>query len=476
MRNAERSAHSVISIQRRLVLWMTAALVLALAVVLAATYLSAYRQISQVFDEELKRIALAVHLREGGAQEPTLRIARPGFNLSVRAYDRSGNVIFATVLPTMPPEAPKLYAEGFAMLPTSEGDWRVYTHLSARGVVQVGQPAAVRAALARRLSFRMALPELLLSPLLVLLALWVLKRGLGPLAQVSRLVQNRDAKRLQPLPTADVPPELLPLIEEINALMVRLARSMDEQRRFVADAAHELRSPIAALALQAQVAQRSQTPEARAAAYEELKRGIARATRLVEQLLRLASLGPDAPREPLRVLDLAQLARQVVGNFAARADDLGVDLGAEAPEPVLVRGAESELVSLVANLADNALRYAPRGSQVTVKVWCDSRTAALQVVDAGRGIPPQERSRVFERFQRVAGDGTHGIGLGLPIARAIVERHGGEISLEDAHAGRPMPGLAVLVTLPLHAPQPLSGPLPVDQGRGDGMKASLSAR
>lgn len=466
----------MISIQRRLVLWMTAALALAMAVVLAATYFSAYNQLNQVFDDELQKIAEAVHLREGPAQEPALRLARPGFNLSVRAYDPDGKVLFATVLPTMPPETPKLYSEGFHLLPTSEGDWRVYTHVSPQGIVQVGQPAAVRAALARSLSFRMALPELLLSPLLVLLALWVLKRGLAPLQQVSRRVQDRDAERLEPLPTRDVPPELLPLIAEINALMVRLASSMDEQRRFVADAAHELRSPIAALALQAQVAQRSQTPEARFAAYEELKRGIARATRLVEQLLRLARLGPDAPREAPRVVDLAQLARQVVGNFAARADELGVDLGADAAEPVLVRGAESELVSLVANLADNALRYAPRESEVTVRVWSDNRTAALQVIDAGPGIPAHERGRVFDRFQRVAGDTTHGIGLGLPIAKAIVERHGGEISLDDAHAGRPLPGLAVLVTFPLHQPQPRSDPARTDHARRDELKASLSTR
>jgi two-component system, OmpR family, sensor kinase len=278
------------------------------------------------------------------------------------------------------------------------------------------------------------------------------------------------------LPAEDVPAELRPLIDEINALMRRLATALESQRRFVADAAHELRSPVAALALQAQVAQRSQAPEARAAAYDELKRGIARATRLVEQLLRLARLGPDAPREALRVVDLAQLARQVVGNFAARADDLGVDLGAEASEPVLVRGAESELTSLIANLADNALRYAPRDSQVTVRVWRDNTTAALQVLDAGRGIPAHERKRVFDRFQRVAGDATHGIGLGLPIAKAIAERHGGEISLDDAHPGRPRPGLAVLVTLPLYSPQTLADPARTDHAARDALRASLSIR
>jgi signal transduction histidine kinase len=438
----------VISIQRKLVLWMLGALVVGVAMVLAATYTFAYREVSRLFDDELRKVAEAVQMREEWIEDSELRLARPGFNLSVRAYDTNGRMIFETVLPSMPPDAAKIYVEGFNLVYTQEGPWHVYTHVTPQGIVQVGQAAAIRAALARELSFRMAMPELLLSPLLVLLALWVLRRGLSPLKQISRRVQDRDAERLDPLPAEDVPAELRPLIDEINALMRRLATALESQRRFVADAAHELRSPVAALALQAQVAQRAQDPDARSAAFDELKHGIGRAARLVEQLLRLARLGPEAPREALRQVDLAQLARDVVGANAARADALGVDLGAEAAQPVRLMGAESELGSLISNLVDNALRYAPRDSEVTVKVWQDNRTAALQVIDAGPGIPPADRERVFERFQRVHDDPTHGIGLGLPIARAIAERHGGAISLDEAFPGRPMPGLAVLVTLP----------------------------
>jgi signal transduction histidine kinase len=138
----------------------------------------------------------------------------------------------------------------------------------------------------------------------------------------------------------------------------------------------------------------------------------------------------------------------VVAAFAARADALGVDLGVDAPKNVRVSGAEAELRSLIANLVDNALRYAPRDSQVTVSARATGEAVALEVLDGGPGIPADHRTRVFERFQRIPGDATHGTGVGLHIVAKVVERHGGRISLEDAHPGRSLPGLLVRVLLP----------------------------
>jgi two-component system, OmpR family, sensor kinase len=245
-----------------------------------------------------------------------------------------------------------------------------------------------------------------------------------------------------------VPQELMPLVEQINLLLERLSVSLDSQRRFVADAAHELRSPVAAILLQAQVAERSQRPSERAAAFAELRRGIARASRLVEQLLHLARLEPGVPREPVREIDFAALVREVVGMYAARADDLGIDLGVDGPLCAPMNGAESELRSLIGNLIDNALRYAPRGSEVTVQLKAEARAVEMRVIDGGPGIPDAERDRVFHRFQRVPGDPTRGSGLGLPIAKAIVERHEGSIVLMDAVAGEANRGLLVRVRLP----------------------------
>jgi two-component system OmpR family sensor kinase len=434
------------SIRANLVLWMVTALALGSIVVLAATYALTRKQVGTVFDEELRQVAHAVHLREDWVQTRRMRIARPGFALSVRAYDKTGRVYFETALPSLPADLPQGFGEGLGTLDTAEGPWRVYTHVTEEGIVQVGQPLATRDVLARDLSISVLMPMLLLIPLLAVLITWVLKRGLMPLAETSRRVSDRDASRLDPLPTADVPAELLPLIEQINGLLKRLDGSLGAQRRFLADAAHELRSPVAALALQVQLAERAHTPAARHAAFRELAHGVERARRLVQQLLDFARLEPGVQSEPFVPVDLARLVRDVVARYSAQAPE--VDLGADTPPSALTPGSEAELSSLIENLVDNALRYAPAGSAVTVSVKPQGERIELAIVDAGRGIPESERERVFERFHRVPGDSTRGTGLGLAIVKAIVERHQGTIALADAQPGGDPPGLAVRIEFP----------------------------
>jgi signal transduction histidine kinase len=436
------------SIRRELVLWLMGTLVLGVAVVALATYYAALRQIGTLFDAELRLIAQAVHLREDWMEAGNVRIAREDVAFAVRAYDDGGRVFFESGLPSLPPDAPKTLDPGFSDVDTPDGPWRVYTHVTPEGIVQVAQPESIRDALARELSLRMLLPEIVFIPVLTLLVAWILKRSLAPLDAASARVRERDAARLDPLPTAGVPQELAPLVEQINALLERVAASIDTQRRFFADAAHELRSPVAALALQIQLAERAQTEAARAAALAELKSGIARAGRLVQQLLDLARLEPGVAAEPPAPVDLAQLVREVIGGFAARADSEAIDLGVDAPASLHVVGADSELRSLVANLVDNALRYAPRESAVTVSLRAAGEEVELEVEDAGPGIPPEQRERVLRRFQRVPGDATAGTGLGLPIAKAIVERHRGSLRLGEARPGREPPGLRVQVRLP----------------------------
>jgi two-component system OmpR family sensor kinase len=289
------------------------------------------------------------------------------------------------------------------------------------------------------------MPMLMLIPLLAVLVAWVLKRGLAPLDETSRRVSDRDASRLDPLPTDSVPRELLPLIEQINALLARLEGALGAQRRFLADAAHELRSPVAALALQVQLAERAHSPAARATALAELERGVERARRLVQQLMDFARLEPGVQSAPFQPVNVARIAREVVGSYAPRAEAQEVDLGADAPVAAWISGVEAELRSLIENLVDNALRYAPGNSAVTVSVRAGDADVELAVMDAGRGIPADERDRVFERFHRVAGDATRGTGLGLAIVKAIVERHQGTIALADSQPGAPLPGLAVRI-------------------------------
>ena len=439
------------SIRLDLLLWLTGTLVLGVLVVAFATYQTARAQINAMLDDELHQIARAVHLREDWVEAGNVRIAREDVAFAVRAYDEGGRVFFESGLPSLPADAPKTLEPGFSEVEAPDGPWRVYTHVTPEGVVQVAQPEEIREALARELALRMAVPELVFIPILAALMLWVLRRRLRPLYDTSNRVRERDAARLDPLPTQDVPEELLPLVEQINALLARLAASLETERRFVADAAHELRSPVAALALQVQLAERAQSDAARAEALAELKLGIARAGRLVQQLLDLARLEPGVVSESPAPVDLALLVRDVIGDFVARADLQGIDLGAEAPPSLVVTGATSELRSLLANLVDNALRYAPAHSAVTVSLREVGDEVELAVEDAGPGIPPEQRERVLRRFQRVPGDVTSGSGLGLPIAKAIAERHRGSLRLVEARPGTERPGLSVQVRLPLAA-------------------------
>ena len=436
------------SIRSNLVLWVVTTLALGTVVVLAATYVLTRQQVGRLFDEELKQVALAVHLREDWTQMRRVRIARPGFALSVRAYDKTGRVYFETALPSLPGDLPQTFTEGLASIGTVDGAWRVYTHVTEEGTVQVGQAVAARDALARELSLSVLMPMLLLIPALGVVVGWALKRGLQPLNETSRRVSDRDASRLDPLPTRNVPAELLPLVEQINGLLGRLETSLDAQRRFLADAAHELRSPVAALALQVQLAERAHSAAARSAALHELARGVERARRLVQQLMDFARLDAAVPLQAFAPVNLAALAREVVAGYVARAESEDVDLGVEAPATLHAFGADAELRSLLENLVDNALRYAPSGSAVTVSVSAAHGMVELTVSDAGRGIPEAERERVFERFYRAAGDATRGTGLGLAIVKAIVERHQGSIRLADADPQAQPPGLAVSIRLP----------------------------
>jgi len=448
------------SIRTGLLAWLSAALALGFALVIAITYVLTRQQIGDLYDDELRQVAYAIHLREDWTEQ-RLRIARAGFALSVRAYDAAGKTYFETAQPSFPSDAPQTKEEGFLRTDTVDGVWRIYTHVAPEGIVQVGQARAERDAMARNLSAKVVMPLLLLIPVLVGLVAWVLTRALRPIEETSAMVSDRDANRLDALPTADVPHELQPLIGQVNGLLARLSQSLEGQRRFLADVAHELRSPVSVLAIQVQLGRRSADAKQRAAAFEELEAGIERVRRLVQQLLDFARLDPSMPADAPVPVDLAKVARGVVAGCAVYAEQRGIDVGADAPAPVGVLGREPELESLVTNLLDNALRYAPAGSAVTVAVQQRGEKAELRVTDHGPGIPPHERPNVFARFYRVRGDSTPGSGLGLAICKAIAERNAASIQLEDAFPGQELPGLVVTVHLPLE-------PIPEERAPAEG--------
>jgi signal transduction histidine kinase len=263
---------------------------------------------------------------------------------------------------------------------------------------------------------------------------------------VSQQVTERGAEALSPLPAAGLPDEVAPLVGSLNALLQRLSAAFDAQRAFVADAAHELRSPLTALKLQVQMLQRAHDPADRAAATEALAQGVDRASRLVEQLLTLARNEPGARQAPLQPVDLSEAVRQALADAGPLAAERGTTLALEAVGPVQVQGDATALTALARNLADNAVRYAPPGARVLAQVANEDGAAVLTVDDSGPGIPSAERERVFDRFWRreATAAATAGTGLGMAIVKSVAERHGAQVSLGDS----PLGGLRVTVRFP----------------------------
>lgn len=291
---------------------------------------------------------------------------------------------------------------------------------------------------------RMLLPALLGLPFMAILILLAIHHGLKPLDQIAREIATRDPDRLHPVMPDRAPDEIRPLLDALNSLLGRVERTLVNERRFTADAAHELRTPLAALAIQSQVASRSTNPDERQRALEQLQLGITRAARLVEQLLTLARLDPtDGIARPLPVA-LDELAQEVCADHGSLALEKHIALELDA-SPVRLSGNGDMLRILLRNLVDNALRYTPDGGQVCVRVGEGADGGELSVVDSGPGIPVEERERAFDRFHRLAGQDIEGSGLGLSIVARIAELHGAKIALEDVPDGS---GLRVTVRFP----------------------------
>ena len=300
-------------------------------------------------------------------------------------------------------------------------------------VIQVAQPQAIRRSLAARAALRSVAPLGALALPLGLLVWWLVSHFLRPLERLAAELRGRQADALSPLPVAGLPQETAPLVEALNALLQRLAQALSAQRDFLADAAHELRSPLTALKLQLQALQRAEDPAARGAALAALGEGIGRAQRLVEQLLALArSEAAPAAHEPV---DLEALATEVIAALWPLAQARRQTLALEAPEPRPVSGDRAALYALLRNLVDNALRYSPEGGAVTVTVGGAPQAPLLTVDDSGPGIPAAERARVFDRFWRRASGQGDGSGLGLAIVQAVAQRHHATLRLDDAPAG-----------------------------------------
>ncbi|MEG0822132.1 MAG: ATP-binding protein [Burkholderiaceae bacterium] len=433
------------SIRRRLLFTLLGALLAAGLGAAIGTFFSAQLEIDSLLDGELQQVALS--LRDHASIDLN-RLQRAGespeHRVLVQITDPINNRIY---LSRPAPALPLAEGPGYSTISHAGARWRMFSVAAGDQFIQVAQPTALRTELAVAAAWRILLPVLILLPFLGV-AVWIMVgQGLAPLNRVAQAVRRRSPTSLEPLPTRHLPEELEPLAGALNDLLGRLGQSFDAQRRFAADAAHELRTPLTALTLQIQLAERAATPEDRARSFTRLKEGVKRATRLVQQLLTMARLDPDAADKPTERVDLDRLAASVADELHPLADQKHITISTQLA-PAAVLGAEDALRLLANNLVDNAIRYTPEGGRIELRVRQEDGQSVLEVADNGPGVAPEERGRVFDRFYRAMGTAAPGSGLGLAIVHQVAAMHGGFALLTDGLDGR---GVTLRVVMPTAA-------------------------
>jgi two-component system OmpR family sensor kinase len=437
------------SIKRQLLGSLICGFAAVLAIAGYGVFRMAREEASELFDYELRTVARSLPSDFSAGDGAVTRTPQlqdiSEDRIVIDIWDAQGRVVYrsnqAPPLPRMP--------EGIRTIERDERHWRVFGARQGERFVQVAQPISVRQTLAARLALRTLWPIVLLLPATVALVLIGVGRALAPISGLSRALSTRSFEALEPLRVeAALPVEIRPLVRALNDLLARLSAASQAQRTFVADAAHELRSPLTALRLQLQAAKRDGSLKGEGPTLAKIEARLNRLIRLVQQLLALAredARGSTA----MKSVDLRRLAEQAVGDFSLMAEAKSIDLGLEfatpenAADQFGVLGEPHALTVVLNNLLDNAIRHTPAGGKVDVVLRRDAVGVGLAVRDSGPGIPEAEFPRVCDRFYRSPGTQGQGSGLGLAIVARIVERHRAALMLRNGEGGA---GLTVSIT------------------------------
>jgi two-component system, OmpR family, sensor histidine kinase QseC len=441
------------SLQGRLLLLVLCAVVLVWLATSALTWVDARHELDELLDGHLAQAASLLVVQQArqieddddpGLDAPVLHRYAPRVAFQVfhegRLALRSANAPRAAML-----EAGQSFQAGFKTVRIKDTAWRVFAaHGANRNVqVYVGEQLGSRDAILWAVLRSTLWPMALALPLLALAVWWAVYRGVQPIRRLGRALAERKPQALHPVAIDHAPAEMTPMIAALNTLLERIAGLLASERRFTADAAHELRTPIAAIRVQAQVAMGEADEALRKHALQGTLEGCDRATRLVEQLLSLSRLeAAEAPA--MAAVDLRALAQRVVAELAPKAIGKQQTLEFEGTEPCSIAGNETLLAVLLRNLVDNAVRYSPAAARIKVAVRQHNGQATLSIDDSGPGLAEADRKRLGERFFRVTGSGESGSGLGWSIVRRIAAVHRLEV---EAGSSAELGGLAIRVFL-----------------------------
>lgn len=432
------------SLRRRLLKLLLSSISFLLLVVSLLAYVNSHHEVDELFDAQLAESArvlldqASTEVSEStgvvsDSDHPAHEYER---KIAFQIRDRNGNLLLRSA--TTPRRVLSEHSEGFSDSLIDGKRWRVFAHWNKAHTVQiqVGQLHQIRSELAGKIALSLLVPFLFAIPMVAPL-IWIsIERGLKPVNWVSDEVRQRAVENLTPIVITDVPDEVRPLIDSINTLLARLEYSFESEKRFTADAAHELRTPLAALKTQAQVALRANESQQKRKALEQVISGVDRATHLVQQLLTLARLDPQFAQVGNAKFDLYPVVVRVLTDLAPEALAKKIELTCDEGSGALVKGDAVMVGILTSNLVRNAIRYTPENGKVEVHLKEDGDSVWLHVIDNGPGIDPEERSHVFERFYRTLGNRVSGSGLGLSIVKRIADLHHAEVSLDTGENGQ----------------------------------------
>ena len=437
------------SIQRKLSFSLSLAILVVAVVAGIFSYAAAFDEAHELQDDTLHQVAALFDrqhlppapLEEGGRAKDSDEESRVVVQHLADGAKATGQGDTGILLPI-----PITLPDGLHTLDMGGESFRVLVQSTALGErIAVAQETGVRDEISRGSALRTLMPILILVPILLLIVADLVRKMLRPLSALSTEIDQRAEQDLHPVEEDHLPVEVRPFIVAINRLLARVAQSMHAQRRFVADAAHELRSPLTAMSLQAE---RLAEAEMSAQAHERLatlQRGIERGRKLLDQLLTLAKAQStaDQPQSPVSVQGIY---RRVLEDLLPQAEAKHIDIGVEGTQDAQVLVNELDLVAVVKNLVDNAIRYTPDGGRVDLSVSVRNGCAVLQIQDSGPGISTVERTRVFDPFYRTLGSDQVGSGLGLSIVKAIADRIGATVRLSYSDEEK-QSGLSVSVAI-----------------------------
>jgi len=427
-------------VQRRLSVWLSVIIVAVAMLAGGFAFASAFREAHELQDDVLRQVGAMFdpgHLPAPGDPADAPKVSDTEARVIVQVLPPAGAVPAAN-LPVL--------TDGMQTARLGKRDYRVWVRTLANGQrIAVAQETAVRDETARDSALRTLMPFLILVPILLLAVAHVLRKMFAPIKRLAHEVDQRDERQLHAIAPEAVPDEVRPFVVAINRLLARVQQSMDAQHRFVADAAHELRTPLSALSLQAErLGQAAMSTDAQAR-LGTLRQGIERSRGLLEQLLTLAR-AQEATGVPTGTVSVQSVFRSVLEDLMPLADAKQLDMGVTTEADARVHASELDLFVVVRNLVDNAIRYTPEGGRIDLSVANDAHVVSIAVQDTGPGIPIEERARVFDPFYRVLGNEATGSGLGLSIVSTVVRRLGGEVELGEADDRAS--GLRVTVRLP----------------------------